>query len=76
MALIVDDLLRLPLDLGMKVLQAIADDADAMTLNTEKAVREQVLKIQMQFERGELPEAEYRVTMSQLRKRLDEVKGV
>jgi len=76
MALIVDDLLRLPLDLSMKVLQAIADDADAMTLNTERAVREQVLKTQMQFERGDLPEAEYRVTMGQLRKRLDEVKGV
>ena len=76
MALIVDDLLRLPFDLGMKVLQAIADDADAMTLNTEKAVREQVLKTQMQFERGDLPEEEYRATMTQLRKRLDEVKGV
>ena len=76
MALIVDDLLRLPLDLSMKVLQAIADDADAMTLNTERAVREQVLKTQMQFERGDLPEEEYRATMSQLRKRLDEVKGM
>jgi len=76
MALIVDDLLRLPIDLGMKVLQAIADDADAMTLKTERAVREQVLKIQMQFERGDLPEEEYRATMSQLRQRLDEVKGV
>lgn len=76
MALIVDDLLRLPIDLGMKVLQAIADDADAMTLKTERAVREQVLKTQMQFERGDLPEEEYRATMSQLRKRLDEVKGV
>jgi uncharacterized membrane protein len=76
MALIVDDLLRLPIDLGMKVLQAIADDADAITLNTERAVREQVLKTQMQFERGDLPEEEYRATMSQLRKRLDEVKGV
>ena len=76
MVLIVDDLLKLPFDLGMKVLQAIADDADAITLNTEKAVREQVLKTQMQFERGDLPEEEYRATMSQLRKRLDEVKGV
>jgi len=76
MALIVDDLIRLPFDLGMKVLQAIADDADAITLNTEKAVREQVLKTQMQFERGDLPEEEYRATMTQLRKRLDEVKGV
>lgn len=76
MVLIVDDLLRLPLDLGMKVLEAIADDADAMTLSTERAVREQVLKTQMQFERGDLPEEEYRATMIQLRKRLSEVKGV
>ena len=76
MVLIVDDLLKLPFDLGMKVLQAIADDADAITLNTEKAVREQVLKTQMQFERGDLPEEEYRATMSNLRRRLDEVKGV
>jgi hypothetical protein len=76
MALIVDDLLRLPLDLGMKVLEAIADDADAMTLSTERAVREQVLRIQMQFERGDLPEEEYRAAMIQLRKRLEEVKGV
>ena len=76
MVLIVDDLLKLPVDLGMKVLQAIADDADAMTLSTERAVREQVLKTQMQFERGDLPEEEYRAAMIQLRKRLDEVKGV
>ena len=76
MALIVDDLLKLPFDLSMEVLQAIADDADAMTLSTERAVREQVLRIQMQFERGDLPEDQYRATMIQLRKRLDEVKGV
>jgi hypothetical protein len=76
MVLIVDDLLKLPFDLSMEVLQAIADDADAITLKTERAVREQVLKTQMQFEQGDLPEEEYRATMSQLRKRLDEVKGV
>ena len=76
MVLIVDDLLKLPFDLGMKVIEAIADDADAITLNTEKAVREQVLKTQMQFERGDLPEEEYRAAMIDLRKRLNEVKGV
>ena len=76
MVLIVDDLLKLPFDLSMEVLQAIADDADAITLKTERAVREQVLKTQMQFEQGDLPEEEYRATMTQLRKRLDEVKGV
>jgi hypothetical protein len=76
MVLIVDDLLKLPFDLGMKVIEAIADDADAITLKTEKAVREQVLRTQMQFERGDLPEEEYRAAMINLRKRLDEVKGV
>ena len=76
MVLIVDDLLKLPFDLGMKVIEAIADDADAITLKTEKAVREQVLRTQMQFERGDLPEEEYRAAMIKLRKRLDEVKGV
>ena len=76
MVLIIDDLLKLPLDLSMEVLQAIADDADAITLKTERAVREKVLKTQIQFERGDLPEEEYRATMTQLRKRLDEVKGV
>jgi len=76
MVLIVDDLLKLPFDLSMEVLQAIADDADTITLKTERAVREQVLRIQMQFERGDLPEEEYRAAMIQLRKRLDEVKGV
>ena len=76
MVLIVDDLLKLPFDLSMEVLQAIADDADAITLKTEKAVREQVLKTQMQFEQGDLPVEEYHATMSKLRKRLDEVKGV
>ena len=76
MVLIVDDLLKLPFDLSMEVLQAIADDADAITLKTERAVREQVLKTQMQFEQGDLPEGDYRAKMSQLRRRLDEVKGV
>ncbi|MFH0966514.1 MAG: hypothetical protein V1862_02360 [Methanobacteriota archaeon] len=76
MVLLVDDLLKLPFDLGMKVLQGIADDADAITLRTEQAVREQVLRLQMQFERGDLPEEEYRAAMIQLRKRLEEVKGV
>ncbi|MFA4876979.1 MAG: hypothetical protein WC586_06165 [Methanoregula sp.] len=76
MVFIVDDLLKLPVDLSMKVLQAIADDADAMTLNTERAVREQVLKTQMQFEQGDIPEEDYRAKMGELRKRLDVVKGV
>lgn len=76
MVLIVDDLLKLPIDLSMKVLEAIASDADAETMNTEKAVRRRVLETQIKFERGDMPEEEYRTSMSLLRKRLDEVKGV
>ncbi|MDD1701944.1 MAG: hypothetical protein LUQ31_03040 [Methanoregula sp.] len=76
MVLVVDDLLNLPIDLSMKVLQAIADDADAATLNSEKSVRTKVLETQMKYERGDMPEEEYKASMSLLRKRLDEVKGV
>jgi hypothetical protein len=76
MVLIVDDLLKLPFDLGVEVLQAIADNADAELLNSERSVRHRVLETQMQFEKGDLPEEEYRTTMNKLRQRLNEVKGV
>ncbi len=75
MVLIVDDLLKLPIDLGVEVLQAIADNADAELLNSERSVRQRVLETQMKFEKGDLPEEEYRITMKKLRERLNEVKG-
>jgi hypothetical protein len=75
MVLIVDDLLKLPFDLGVEVLQAISDRADATLLNTEKSIRDQVLKIQIQYENGGLSEKEYRTTMTDLRNRLNKVKG-
>jgi len=75
MVLIVDDLLKLPIDLGGEVLQAIADNADAELLNSERSVRQRVLETQMKFEKGDLPEEEYRITMKKLRERLNEVKG-
>jgi hypothetical protein len=75
MVLIVDDLLKLPLDLSMKVLQAIAEKAEDEGLATEKAVRNRVLKTQMRYERGDLSESEYRMTISDLRSRLEKLKG-
>lgn len=75
MVLIVDDLLKLPFDLGVEVLQAIADNADAELLNSERSVRQRVLETQMKFEKGDLPEDEYRTTMNRLRERLNAVKG-
>lgn len=75
MVLIVDDLLKLPVDLGIEVLQAIAENADAEQLNSEKSIRKRVLETQMKFEKGDLPEEEYRAIMKDLRERLNAVKG-
>jgi len=74
MVLLVDDLLKLPIDLGVEVLEAIADNADAELLNTEQSIRQRVLEVQMMFERGDLKEDEYRETMQWLRERLNRVK--
>jgi hypothetical protein len=75
MVLVVDDLLKLPLDLGVEVLQAIAEKAEAEGLASEKAVRKRVLETQMKYERGDITESEYRMTISDLRSRLEKLKG-
>jgi len=72
---IIDDILRFPVDLGMKVLRAIAEQADEELLRTEDSVRKKVMETQLKYESGELKEEEYRETMEYLRKRLEEVKG-
>jgi hypothetical protein len=74
MVLLVDDLLKLPLDLGVEVLEAIADNADAELLNSEQSIRHRIMETQMKFERGDLQEDEYRETMKWLRERLNRVK--
>lgn len=74
MVLLVDDLLKLPLDLGVEVLEAIADNADAELLNSEQSIRHRIMETQMKFERGDLQEGEYRETMKWLRERLNRVK--
>lgn len=72
---IIDDFLKIPIELGMKVLRTIAEQVDEEMLNTEESVRKKVMETQLRYESGELKEAEYRETMEYLRKRLDEVKG-
>jgi len=73
--LIIDDLLRFPLDLGMKVLRAIAEQVDEEMLNTEESVRKKIMETQLKYESGELKEEEYLKIMDYLKKRLKEVKG-
>jgi len=75
MALVVDDLLKLPFDLSIEVLQAIADKADDERLSSEASIRRKVMATQMQYERGEIPEEDYRTLMGDLRSRLDKAKG-
>jgi predicted nucleic acid-binding Zn ribbon protein len=75
MALLVDDLLKLPFDLSIEVLQAITDKADNECLSTEASIRRKVMETQIRYERGELVENDYRTTMEELRSLLKNVKG-
>jgi hypothetical protein len=71
---IIDDILRLPVDLGMKVLRTIAEQIDDELLRTEESVRKKIMETQLKYESGEMKEEEYREVMDHLRKRLEEVK--
>lgn len=71
---IIDDILRLPVDLGMKVLRTIAEQVDDEMLRTEESVRKKIMETQLKYESGEINEEEYREMMDHLRKRLEEVK--
>jgi len=71
---IIDDILKLPVDVGMKVLRAIAEQVDDEMLGTEESVRKKVMETQLKYECGEMGEEEYRLMMDYLGKRLKEVK--
>jgi len=71
---IIDDILKLPVDVGMKVLRAIAEQTDDEMLSTEESVRKKVMETQLKYESGEMKGEEYRVMMDYLSKRLKEVK--
>ena len=75
MALVVDDLMKLPFDLSKEVLQAIADKADDERLSSEASIRRKVMDTQMRYERGDLSENDYRTVMEELRALLKKVKG-
>jgi len=72
---LIDDLLRFPIEVGIKVLRTIAEAADNELLRTEESVRKKVMETQLRYERGEMEEVEYREQMVYLRARLKEVKG-
>lgn len=72
---LIDDLLRFPIDMGMKVLRTIAEQVDDELLRTEESVRKKVMETQLRYETGDMGEEEYREIMDYLRKRLEEVKG-
>lgn len=71
---IIDDILKLPVELGMKVLRTIAEQVDDELLRTEESVRKKIMETQLKYESGEINEEEYREMMDHLRKRLEEVK--
>ena len=75
MVLIVDDLLKIPFDLGLKVLEAIAEQVDEELLSTEDAVRKKIMEIQWKYETGQIEEDVYQRTMKFLKMKLEEMGG-
>lgn len=75
MVLIVDDLLKIPFTLGMKVMEEISARVDEELLNTEEAVKKRRLEIQWQYETGRIDKAEWERATESLKQRLNEVRG-
>ena len=75
MVLIVDDILKIPLTLSMKVLEEISNQVDEELLNTEEAVRNKRLEIQWQYETGQMEKEEWEKTSESLKQRLLEIRG-
>ena len=75
MVLIVDDILKIPLTLSMKVLEEISNQVDEELLNTEEAVRNKRLEIQWQYETGQMEKEEWERTSESLKQRLLEIRG-
>lgn len=75
MAFIVDDLLRFPIDLGIKILTEIRDMADEQMLNTQESVQKKFMEVQMSYENGEIEDDEYKKIVEFLEKRMKGLRG-
>ncbi|MFA5772546.1 MAG: hypothetical protein WC974_07440 [Thermoplasmata archaeon] len=75
MVLLIDDLLMVPIDLGIKVLTEIKNMADEQMLNTLESVQKKFMEIQMKYENGEMEEKEYKEAVEFLENRLKMVRG-
>ena len=75
MVLIVDDILKIPFTLGLKVLEEISGQVDEELLNTEEAIRNRRLEIQWQYETGQMSEAEFEEATAFLKQKLNEIRG-
>lgn len=71
---VVDDLLRLPMDLAEKVLDGIVQQIDDEMLNNEASVRKKYMEIVREHEGGQMDEEEYRQKIAFLSARLKELK--
>ena len=75
MVIILDDILKLPFDLGIRVLEEISGQVDTELLRTEESVRKRIMEIRWDYENGRMDAEEYRRTEKELRMRLEELKG-
>jgi hypothetical protein len=74
MVLIVDDLLKIPFTLGMKVMEEISAQVDEELLNTEEAVRNKRLEIQWQYETNQINKPEFERLTELLKHKLNEIR--
>ena len=68
---ILDDLLLAPIKMGVKVVEQIRDMAENELYGEDK-IKEELLKLQLMFELGEITEEEYKKADAILMERLEE----
>ncbi len=73
--LLIDDLVKLPLDLTKKILEGMVQRVDDEMLNNEAAVRKKYLEVVQERENGQMDDEEYLVTTAFLSERLKTIKS-
>lgn len=70
MVLIVDDILKIPFTIGMKVLEEISKQVDGELLLSEDSIRKKIIEMRLEYENGNINGEEYSRINKNLRKRL------
>lgn len=70
MVLIVDDILKIPFTIGMKVMEEISKQVDDELLLSEESIRKKIIEMRLEYENGNINGEEYSRINKNLRERL------